>query len=139
MKVLIADDSKIIRNRITKLLSGYREIDTIEEAINVKDAIRKIRQSYPNVLILDVKMPDGNGIDVLNTIVNDQTPPVVIVVTNYPFPEYEKEYMMAGADFFFDKSNEFRLIQKVIENIVDHEIRIDAIRRSGGSGQNNIN
>lgn len=137
MKVLIADDSKIIRDRITKLLSGYKEIEAIDETKNVRETIRKIRSSYPNVLILDVKMPDGNGIEVLNSIAHDKFPPIVIVVTNYPFPEYEKEYMLAGADFFFDKSSEFRLMQKVIENLVDNEIRIKTIKRNESEGQNN--
>lgn len=139
MKVLIADDSEIIRSRIIKLLSGYKEIESIQEARDVKDTIKKIRTSYPTVLILDVKMPDGNGIEVLDTIIHDQSPPVVIVVTNYPFPEYKREYMMAGADFFFDKSSEFRQMQNVIENLVDNEIRLKAIKRANNNGQNIIN
>jgi DNA-binding NarL/FixJ family response regulator len=139
MKVLIADDSEIIRSRIVKLLSGYQEIESIQEARDVKETIKKIHSSYPSVLILDVKMPDGNGIEVLDNISHDQHPPIVIVVTNYPFPEYKKEYMMAGADFFFDKSNEFRQMQKVIENLVDNEIRIKAIKRANNNGQNTIN
>ena len=127
MRVLIADDSKIIRSRIAKILSEYKQIDSIDEANNVQEAIELIHKSYPNVLILDIKMPDGNGMEVLNAIGHDHSPsPVVIVITNYPFPEYEKEYMTAGADFFFDKSSEFKLMKKVIENLVDNEIRIKA-------------
>ena len=143
MRVLIADDSKIIRSRITKILSEYKQIDSIDEANNVQEAIELIHKSYPNVLILDVKMPDGNGMEVLNAIEHDQPqspPPVVIVITNYPFPEYEKEYMTAGADFFFDKSSEFKLMKKVIENLVDNEIRIKAFgkepKQSGEEGKN---
>lgn len=134
MRVLIADDSKIIRNRIVKILSAYKQIESIEEANNVQEAISLIHKSSPNVLILDIKMPDGNGIEVLNAIGHDQSSPVVIVITNYPFPEYEKEYMTAGADFFFDKSSEFKLMKKVIENLVDNEIRIKAFKNSDEKG-----
>ncbi len=127
MRVLIADDSKIIRSRIAKILSEYKVIDSIEEANDVQEAINLLHRNHPNVLILDIEMPGGNGIEVLNAIKHDQYyPPVVIVFTNYPFPEYEKAYMTAGADFFFDKSSEFKLMKKVIENLVDNEIRIEA-------------
>jgi len=78
----------------------------------VQQAIEHIRQQGPDVVILDIKMPGGNGIDVLNEIEKNDQVPVVIMLTNYPYPQYKKKCMDAGADFFFDKSREF---EKVIE------------------------
>jgi DNA-binding NarL/FixJ family response regulator len=112
MKVLIADDSSSVRERIKMLLSELETVETIGEADNVQHAIEHIEQQSPDVVILDIQMPGGNGIDVLRTIVKNDRVPVVIMLTNYPYPQYRKKCMDAGADFFFDKSREF---EKVIE------------------------
>jgi len=112
MKVLIADDSCEVRERIKMLLSEVEKVEMIGEAENVQQAIEHIRQQGPDVVILDIKMPGGNGIDVLKEIEKNDQAPVVIMLTNYPYPQYKKKCMDAGADFFFDKSREF---EKVIE------------------------
>jgi DNA-binding NarL/FixJ family response regulator len=112
MKVLIADDSCEVRERIKMLLSEVEKVEMIGEAENVQQAIEHIRQQGPDVVILDIKMPGGNGIDVLKEIERNDKAPVVIMLTNYPYPQYKKKCMDAGADFFFDKSREF---EKVIE------------------------
>jgi len=112
MKVLIADDSREVRERIKMLLSEVEKVEMIGEAENVQQAIEHIKQQGPDVVILDIQMPGGNGIDVLNEIEKNDQVPVVIMLTNYPYPQYKKKCLDAGADFFFDKSGEF---EKVIE------------------------
>jgi DNA-binding NarL/FixJ family response regulator len=114
MKVLIADDSCEVRERIKMLLSEVEKVEMIEEAENVQQAIEHIKQQGPDVVILDIKMPGGNGIDVLKEIVRNDQIPVVIMLTNYPYPQYRKKCMDAGADFFFDKSREFEKIIEVL-------------------------
>jgi DNA-binding NarL/FixJ family response regulator len=60
-------------------------------------------------------MPDGSGIDVLQNIKQGEAAPIVIILTNYPFPGYRQKCMQAGADFFLDKSTEFDQIPKLFE------------------------
>jgi DNA-binding NarL/FixJ family response regulator len=62
-------------------------------------------------------MPGGSGIDVLSKIKKDRSAPMVIVLTNYPYPQYRKKCMDCGADFFFDKSTEFGKVIEVIESM----------------------
>ena len=69
----------------------------------------------PDVVILDIRMPDGSGIDVLQTIKQGEPAPAVIVLTNYPYPAYRQKCLQAGADFFLDKSTEFDQIPELIE------------------------
>jgi DNA-binding NarL/FixJ family response regulator len=114
MKVLIADDSGSVRERIKMLLSELETVEMIGEADNVQQAIEHIEQQSPDVVILDIQMPGGNGIDVLRTIVKNDRVPVVIMLTNYPYPQYRKRCMDAGADFFFDKSREFEKVVEVL-------------------------
>jgi len=117
MKVFIADDSLEIRNRIITMLSDLETVDMIGEAENVEDAIKSIREIKPDVVILDIRMPGGSGIDVLENIDKRNRVPVVIMLTNYPYPQYRKKCMDAGADFFFDKSGEFEKVIEVVGGI----------------------
>ncbi|MFA4917642.1 MAG: response regulator transcription factor [Thermodesulfovibrionales bacterium] len=118
MKVFIADDSSEIRKRIIAMLSDLAEsIEMIGEAENVQDAINSIHEFDPDVVILDIRMPGGSGIDVLKKIKKKNEVPVIIILTNYPYSQYRKKCMEAGADFFFDKSGDFEEIVKVVSDI----------------------
>jgi DNA-binding NarL/FixJ family response regulator len=118
MKVFIADDSSEIRKRIRAMLSDFVErIEMIGEAENVQDAINSIHEFGPDVVILDIRMPGGSGIDVLKKIKKKNEVPVIIILTSYPHSQYRKKCMEAGADFFFDKSRDFEEIVKVVSGI----------------------
>ncbi len=118
MKVFIADDSSEIRKRIIAMLSDLAErIEMIGEAENVQDAINSIHEFDPDVVILDIRMPGGSGIDVLKKIKKKNEVPIIIILTNYPYSQYRKKCMEAGADFFFDKSGDFEEIVKVVSDI----------------------
>jgi DNA-binding NarL/FixJ family response regulator len=71
-------------------------------------------------VILDIRMPGGSGIDVLENIKKTNAAPVVIVLTNYPYPQYRKKCMALGAEYFFDKTTEFEKVTEVIENLTQN-------------------
>lgn len=114
MRIFIADDSSIIRGRLVDLLAELEEIEIIGQAENCLEATAAIRELEPDAVILDIRMPGGTGIDVLRSIKKKQSAPLVIVLTNYPYPQYQKKCMDAGADFFFDKSTQFDEVIKVL-------------------------
>jgi DNA-binding NarL/FixJ family response regulator len=117
MKVFIVDDSEILRGRLKSMLSTFKGVKIIGEAQNQKDAIDQIWKLKPNVVILDVRLSEGSGIEVLKEIKKDYPAPIVIVLTNYPFPQYQKKCMDIGADFFFDKSQDFHEIPVVFKQL----------------------
>lgn len=112
MKVFIVDDSAILRQRLVDILSELEEVEIVGQAEAPLEAINSIRKLNPDVVILDLRLSGGSGIDVLKNIKKDKPSPTVIVFTNYPYPQYRKMCMAAGADFFLDKSTEF---DKLIE------------------------
>jgi DNA-binding NarL/FixJ family response regulator len=116
IKVFIADDSLIIREHLVTMLDELAGIEIVGQAGAVTEAIRAIRILQPDVVILDIRMPGGSGIDVLQTIKQDEPALVVIVLTNYPYPAYRQKCLQAGADFFLDKSTEFDQIGVFIES-----------------------
>ena len=117
MRVLIADDSQVVRERLISMLSDFHEIEVIGEAKDSSEAIEAICRLKPDVVILDIRMPGGSGIDVLRAIKKDhQAMPKVIMLTNFPYSQYRKKCMDAGADFFFDKSREFENVAQVLRH-----------------------
>ncbi len=119
MKVFIADDSSALRERLASMLLDMQDedIEIVGQAQDVQGAIEAIRRTKPEVVILDIRMPGGSGIDVLQSIKKIAPSPVIIMLTNYPYPQYRKKCMDAGADFFFDKSNEFVRIPEVLRQL----------------------
>jgi len=117
MKVFIADDSQVIRERLGALLSDIEGIEVIGEAKNGLGARDSIRELKPDVVILDIRMPWRNGLDVLRDIKESNPDIKVLILTNYPYPQYRKRCMEEGANYFFDKSSEFEKVIEVIEEL----------------------
>ncbi len=122
MKIFIADDSPILRERLNAMLSDLPRIEIIGEAGNVAEAIESIRALHPDVVILDIRMPGGSGIEVLENIKKMKAAPAVIMLTNYPDPQYKKKCMALGAEYFFDKSTEFKKAGDVCEQLAKDSI-----------------
>src|ERR1700719_2288827 len=108
MTVLIADDSDALVRRLVGLLADVDGLEVIGRAGTVPEVSRAIRTLKPDVVILDLQMPGGSGIDVLEGLRQDgATPvvpvvPVVIVLTNHAGPQYRKKCLKSGARFFMD-------------------------------------
>jgi len=115
VEVVIADDSSAVRERLVSMLSELKGVEVVGQAQNVEEAIASIRALHPKAVILDIRMPGGSGINVLQNIKREQPAPVVIILTNYPYLQYRKKCLEAGADFFFDKSTEFNKIPQVFK------------------------
>ncbi len=118
MRVYVVDDSPLVRERLVALLSEIHGIDVVGAAESAKEGIAGIISQEPDVAILDIRMPAGSGISVLDEIKRANKPPVIIMLTNYPYPQYRRKCMDAGADYFFDKSNEFHKVTDVLSRMV---------------------
>jgi DNA-binding NarL/FixJ family response regulator len=119
VKVFVADDSPAVRMRIIKLLSEIKDIEVVGQAGDAPQALDSIQRLKPDVVILDIHMPSGSGIDVLQEIHKSELPPTTIILTNYPYAQYRERCMRAGADYFFDKSNEFEKITDVFRQLIE--------------------
>jgi len=91
MKVMIADDSAAVRERLAEMISEVPGAEVSGQAKDGQEAIRLIEEIKPDAVVLDIRMPKVSGIDVLKYIRNGVQPkPLVIVLTNYPYPHYRK-------------------------------------------------
>jgi len=115
INVFIADDSLIVREHLVTMIEELAGIDIVGQAENVAEAISAIRKLQPDAVILDILMPGGSGFKVLQNIKQAGAGPMVIILTNYPYPVFRKKCLQAGADFFLDKSTEFDQIPALFE------------------------
>lgn len=114
MRIFIADDSPIVRDRLVAMLS---ELDGIEVAGHAEDAAaatRMIRELRPDAVVLDIRLANGSGIDVLKAIKMDRPEVLVIMLTLYPYAQYRDSCMKAGANFVLDKSDGFEQLSEVL-------------------------
>ncbi|MCK4345671.1 MAG: response regulator transcription factor [Bacteroidales bacterium] len=119
MKVIIADDSKMLRERIINMLLTIPGVEIVAEAENSHEAIKYIEKLKPDVLILDIRMPGGNGFEMLKSIQQKKLSMIKILFTNYPLDQYKEKCFELGADYFFDKSTEFEKVKEVICNLIN--------------------
>ena len=127
LKILIVDDSAIIRSRLTSLLSDLPHVEIVDEADDAPQALELIRLRKPDVVILDIHLTHGSGLNLLPDIKRDRPAVVVIILTNYPYPQYRDKCLADGADFFFDKSSEFERVISVVESIGDETASNEAV------------
>ncbi len=114
MKIFIVEDSSLVQARVGLMLKGISGVEIAGFARDSDRAIEMIHRCRPDVVILDINLSKGSGIDVLKNIKESMPETVVIVLTNYPFPHYEKKCMDLGADYFFDKSIDFNRLPEII-------------------------
>ncbi|MEP6845221.1 MAG: response regulator [Panacibacter sp.] len=112
--VLIVDDSYLIIERLTDLLSEVEDVGNISYALTVADALNSIQQSTPHIILLDINLPDSSGIELLR-IVKEKYPAIfVIMLTNQANDYYKQLCLKLGADHFADKSKDFGMIPEII-------------------------
>jgi DNA-binding NarL/FixJ family response regulator len=114
IKVFIADDSLVVREHLVTMLDELPHIVIVGQAETVAKAINGILELRPDVVILDIRMPGGSGIDVLQRVKQGKATPIVIILTNYSYSGYRQKCLQAGADFFLDKSTEFDQIPELL-------------------------
>jgi DNA-binding NarL/FixJ family response regulator len=118
MKVVIADDSQAVVERLADLLSDIPGVELVGRAGDAPDALHCIQQTNPDLVILDLQMPGGSGLDILRTIRPERPHLCVMICTNYIYPQYREKCLAAGANYFIDKSTEFEKIPAVLRELI---------------------
>ena len=109
LRVFVVEDSELIRKRIIENIAAMGGFEVVGFAESAEDAVRSIAELRPDIVITDIQLKEGSGIDVVRKVrASPYVPrPRIFVLTNYAFPEYKRQCSVAGADEFFDKSSEY--------------------------------
>ncbi len=89
----------------------------VAETEDVEGTLEGVRRLRPAVVVLDINMPGGSGLDVLRRMTEERMRAVVIVLTSFALPEYEREARAHGASAFLDKSKEFMKVADLVRTL----------------------
>ncbi len=112
--VLIVEDSPIVTERLMNIINDINDVKFTLQAFNYTEAVTLYKAVKPDVIILDINLPDKNGIEVLKTIRGLGGKEKILVLTNYANDFYKNECMEHGADYFLDKSRDFESIPQLL-------------------------
>lgn len=104
IRILLVDDSPVVLHSITQLLIAESQIEVIGKAASGKAAIAQVQQLNPDLVVMDLAMPEMNGLEATRHLKRQSAPPKVILLTLYNNLEYSTAARLAGADGFITKS-----------------------------------
>ena len=118
LKIFLVDDHEVVRRGVRDLLEGEDDFEVVGEAGTVEDALHRIKASQPDVAVLDVRLPDGSGVELCRELRSDHPALACLMLTSYDDDEALFEAIVAGAAGY------------VLKQVKGNDI-IDAVRRVG--------
>ncbi len=105
IRVMIADDHAIVRQGLRQILSDTTDMEVAGEACNGVEALHMSREGDWDVVLMDVSMPDRNGIDALKLLKKEQPRLPVLILSMYPEDQYAIRALKAGAAGYLNKQS----------------------------------
>ena len=119
MEVLIIDYSMRIVERLEEMLSGEKNITYIHKAVSYSQAMNVYKETQPGIVVLDICLPSDNSFKILREIKKPGSKTFVIILAVEKDNYVHEQCNSLGADFFFDKYNEFEKIPRAVNSIVN--------------------
>jgi DNA-binding NarL/FixJ family response regulator len=114
LTVFLVDDSAPIRERLKELLAQNPAVQVVGEAEKAATAIRGILATRPKFVVLDYRLQEGTGLDVLRAVAGLVRETTFIVLTNHFNAQVRAACTAAGAHYFLDKSSQFDRLNAII-------------------------
>ena len=113
----MVEDSEIVRTRLVAMLAETRGVELAGEAATVADAVARLPAGRPDAVLVDLRLPDGDGFEVIRAAKALTPAPIVVVLTSYAYPQLEARGLAAGADWFLDKSTQFLRVPEILTSL----------------------
>jgi DNA-binding NarL/FixJ family response regulator len=105
IRVLVVDDQSMVRAGFRMLLSGQEDIEVVAEASNGRDAVSQAARFHPTVVLMDIRMPELDGLEATRRILAADPDAHVLILTTFDLDEYVYEALRAGASGFVLKDD----------------------------------
>ncbi|MDR7372203.1 response regulator transcription factor [Flavobacterium aquidurense] len=117
IRVVLADDHVFVRDGIKSLLENEANIEVVGEAIDGADALEVVATSNPHLLIVDIRMPNLTGIEVVEKLRNDHNDVKIIMLSMHESEEYVLKSIKAGADGYLLKGSSKEEFLKALHTV----------------------
>ena len=121
VKIILADDHRILREGLRALLEKQAGIEVIAEAEDGKTTVELAHELKPDVVIIDISMPDLNGIDATRQIVNASPHVKVIALSMHSDKKFVREMLSAGASGYLLKDSAFEELDTALATVVSNQ------------------
>lgn len=125
IKVLIVDDHEVVRMGLCSLLNREGSVEVVGEAGSVGEAVEMASRSSPDVVVMDIRLPDGSGVEACREIQTHHPRTKVIMLTSYADDEAVFSSVMAGAAGYLLKQTRGRDLVKAIEAVAAGQSLLD--------------
>jgi len=105
IRVLVADDQSMVRAGFRMLLAGEEDVEVVAEASNGLEAVDKAARFRPGVILMDIRMPEMDGLKATRRILADDADARILILTTFDLDEYVYEALRAGASGFVLKDD----------------------------------
>ncbi|MGG0188008.1 LytR/AlgR family response regulator transcription factor [Bacillus rhizoplanae] len=112
LKILVVDDEMLARDELKYLLYRTKEVDIIDEADSVEEALEKLMESKPDLVFLDIQLSDDNGFEIANILKKMKNPPAIVFATAYD--QYAiQAFEVDALDYILKPFDEERIVQAI--------------------------
>lgn len=126
IQLFLVDDHKLLRDTLKLFLEGTENIQVVGESGNGADAVEGILRLQPDLVLMDISLPDFNGVGATARIIEALPQTKVIAVTMHPEQLYLMEFLEAGGSGYIHKSAADRDLLKAIEQVLQGEVFLSA-------------
>ena len=122
IKIFIADDHRILREGLRSMIEKIRNVDVVGEAGNGREAVRLASEKRPDVVIMDVNMPDLNGIEATRLLLKELPAVKVIALSMYSDKRFVAGMLRAGASGYLLKAGAFEELATAVQTVMAGDI-----------------
>ena len=126
IRILLVDDHKILRDGICSLLKEYPDMEVVGEAADGKNALNLVKELSPDMVIMDISMPDLNGIEATRKILADYPHIKVMALSMHYDKHFVSEIFKAGASGYLLKDCAFEEMAHAIRMIIDNKTYVNS-------------
>ncbi len=127
IRIMLVDDHRMVSELISALLEREADMEVVAIAENGREAISKAREVKPDIIVMDVSMPEMNGLEACRCIMSETPASRIIILSMHTEKEYVVAALMAGARGYIEKMSVFKTVVEAIRTVQENNGYLDPI------------